>query len=55
MTLHRGYRTGAAVHEEGTLFEELSRHTARMLAHGTPHRVPAACVLSELLDVLHGG
>jgi hypothetical protein len=47
-------RTGAAVHEQSALFEELSGHTARRLAI-VPHRVPGCSVLGELLDVVHGG
>jgi hypothetical protein len=45
-------RTGAAVHEQSTLLEELSGHTARRLA-SSPSRA-GCCVLGELLDVLHG-
>ena len=38
-----GWRTGAAVHEESTLFEELGGHTDDILAidpHIAPHVAP---------------
>lgn len=47
--------TGAAVHEQSTLLEELSGHTAHMLAPGAHNAVAVRCrVLGKLLDVLHG-
>jgi hypothetical protein len=50
-----GGRTGAAVHEQSTLLEELSGHTARMLAISHPVFCVLNHVLGKLLDVLHGG
>jgi hypothetical protein len=50
-----GRRTGAAVHEQSTLLEELSGHTARMLAISYPVFRASICLLGKLLDVLHGG
>jgi hypothetical protein len=49
-----GDRTGAAVHEEGALLEELGGHAAHMLAAAVAGGVLRRRVLSKLLDVLHG-
>lgn len=45
-------RTCAAVHEESTLLEKLSGHTAPMLARIVS--ISNVLVLREFLDVLHG-
>jgi hypothetical protein len=47
-------RTGAAVHEESTLLEELSGHTVSHVSYLSRILCGRGRILGKLLDVLHG-
>jgi hypothetical protein len=55
--IYSGFRddpTGAAVHEESTLLEELSGHTVSHVSYLSRVVCGWGRILGKLLDVLHG-